>query len=173
MHSQPENALAAISLMSPLRQHAIMQPDLRLATRDDLHTVEDIVRSAYSHYVGRIGRQPGAMLDDYSVLIDGGRVHVVEQDGLVQGILVLVPEDDAMLLDNVAVAPSAQGLGLGRRMLEFAERAARDAGYRSIRLYTNEAMTENIGLYSRVGYAETHRAEEHGLRRVYMTKSLA
>ena len=33
-------------------------------------------------------------------------------------------------------------------------------------------MTENIALYSRIGYVETHRAEEKGLRRVYMTKSL-
>jgi len=34
-------------------------------------------------------------------------------------------------------------------------------------------MTENIGLYSRIGYAETHRVEEHGLKRIYMVKTLA
>lgn len=77
-----------------------------------------------------------------------------------------------MLLDNVAVAPEAQGTGLGRRMLAFAERAAVEAGYGTINLYTNEAMTENIALYTRLGYAETHRAEEKGLRRVYMRKPL-
>ena len=78
-----------------------------------------------------------------------------------------------MLLDNVAVAPAAQGLGLGRTMLEFAERSAIDRGYRRIRLFTNEAMVENIALYSRNGYVETHRAEEKGVRRVYMAKLLA
>ncbi len=77
-----------------------------------------------------------------------------------------------MLLDNVAVAPACQGQGLGRAMLQFAERAAIASGYRSIRLYTNEAMIENIRLYSRIGYVEAHRAEEKGLRRVYMTKTL-
>jgi N-acetylglutamate synthase-like GNAT family acetyltransferase len=105
-------------------------------------------------------------------LIANGHVHVVDQDGLVQGLLVLIPEEDTMLLDNVAVVPSGQGSGLGRRMREFAERAARDAGYHSIKLYTNEAMTENILLYSRICYSETHRAEEKGLRRVYMVKQL-
>jgi ribosomal protein S18 acetylase RimI-like enzyme len=75
-----------------------------------------------------------------------------------------------MLLDNVAVAPAAQGSGLGRKMLEFAEAEAVEAGYRSIRLYTNEAMTENIELYTRMGYSETHRVEEKGFRRVYMSK---
>jgi GNAT superfamily N-acetyltransferase len=113
------------------------------------------------------------MLDNYGALIREGRVHVaVDHGGVVQGVLVLLPERDAMLLDNVAVAPAAQGIGLGRTMLEFAEQAALHAGYRSIRLYTNEVMTENIQLYSRTGYSETHRGEERGLQRVYMTKTL-
>jgi ribosomal protein S18 acetylase RimI-like enzyme len=77
-----------------------------------------------------------------------------------------------MLLDNVAVAPAAQGSGLGRLLLEFAEHAATKAGYHAIKLYTNEAMMENIALYSRIGYAETHRVEEKRLRRVYMRKLL-
>lgn len=110
------------------------------------------------------------MLDDYSQLIREGHVYVVEHAGSVQGVLVLIAQEDAMLLDNVAVAPSAQGFGLGRTMLEFAEQSAVDAGFRAIKLYTNEAMTENIELYTRIGYSETHRIEEKGLRRVYMTK---
>jgi ribosomal protein S18 acetylase RimI-like enzyme len=150
-----------------------MNQSVRLATRDDLHAVEEVVQAAYSHYVARIGRKPGPMLADYSTLIEGGHVHVIEHDGVVKGVLVLISEKDAMLLDNVAVAPAAQGLGLGRLMLQFAERSAIDAGYHSIRLYTNEAMTENIRLYSRIGYSETHRVAEKGLRRVYMTKPLS
>jgi ribosomal protein S18 acetylase RimI-like enzyme len=145
----------------------------RPATPDDLPAVKSIVEAAYGHYVARIGRKPGPMLDDYQALIDSGQVHVVELDGLVRGILVLIPEEGAMLLDNIAVSPDAQGLGLGRVLLDFAERAASGAGYRTITLYTNEAMTENLGLYSRIGYVETHRAEEKGLRRVYMAKALA
>jgi ribosomal protein S18 acetylase RimI-like enzyme len=97
---------------------------------------------------------------------------VVEREHAIQGILVLIPERDAMLLDNVAVDPRAQGSGLGRRLLQYAEEAARAAGYQSVRLYTNEAMTENLSLYSRIGYTETHRAEEKGLKRVYMVKAL-
>ncbi len=47
-----------------------------------------------------------------------------------------------------------------------------ERGFKAIRLYTNEAMTENIRLYERLGFAETHRAQEKGFRRVYMTKPL-
>ncbi len=145
---------------------------IRLATIADLSCVEAIVQGAYSHYVARLGRKPAPMLDDYSALIADGLVHVAEREGVLRGILVLIPEADALLLDNVAVAPAAQGMGLGRTLLDHAEQAARAAGFATIRLYTNEKMTENFSLYTRLGYSETHRAEEKGLRRVYMAKRL-
>jgi ribosomal protein S18 acetylase RimI-like enzyme len=155
-----------------VRQHADMPLNIRQAVGDDLKAIEGIIRRAYSHYVSRIGREPGPMSDNYKSLIEAGLVHVVEREHAIQGILVLIPERDAMLLDNVAVDPRAQGSGLGRRLLQYAEEAARAAGYQSVRLYTNEAMTENLSLYSRIGYTETHRAEEKGLKRVYMVKAL-
>jgi ribosomal protein S18 acetylase RimI-like enzyme len=150
-----------------------MHPDPRRAVLADRQAIEEIVRQAYSPYISRIGRQPGPMSDDYEILIRKGNVYVVEREGTIQGILVLVPEKDSMLLDNVAVAPSAKGTGIGRSLLEYAERVARSAGYRIIRLYTHETMAENIALYSRIGYTETHRAEEKGLKRVFMVKHLA
>jgi ribosomal protein S18 acetylase RimI-like enzyme len=149
-----------------------MKPLIRLARPADRHAVETIVAAAYGHYVQRIGRKPGPMLDDYATLIADQRVHVLDNDGEIDGIVVLIARAESLLLDNVAVRPAVQGQGLGRMLLEFAEQSARDAGLRSVTLYTNEAMTENIGLYSRIGYVETHRAEEKGLRRVYMTKLL-
>ncbi|MCX4164710.1 MULTISPECIES: GNAT family N-acetyltransferase [Paraburkholderia] len=149
-----------------------MHLDPRRAVPADRQAIEEIVRQAYSPYISRIGRPPGPMSDDYERLIDAGRVYVVETQATIQGILVLVPEPDAMLLDNVAVALSARGTGIGRGLLEYAEHSARAAGYRAIRLYTHETMTENIALYSRIGYTETHRAEEKGLKRVFMVKHL-
>ncbi len=153
------------------------EPVFRVATQGDLPVVAGIVDAAYRHYIARIGRMPAPMQDDYAALIAGGRVWVAELGGAelggaVRGILVLIPQRDAMLLDNIAVAPEAQGRGLGRRMLAFAEAQALRAGHGAIRLYTNEAMTENIRLYTRTGYVQTHRAEEKGLRRVYMSKRL-
>jgi ribosomal protein S18 acetylase RimI-like enzyme len=150
-----------------------MTPTLRLAEPDDGPTVEAIVQAAYGHYVARIGRKPGPMLDDYAALIAANRVQVLQDGSETLGILVLIPEPDAMLLDNLALHPNAQGRGLGRLLLNAAEQAARAAGYTTIRLYTHVMMTENIALYTRLGYQETHRGEEHGLHRVYMAKILS
>ncbi|PRH84551.1 GNAT family N-acetyltransferase [Labrys okinawensis] len=150
-----------------------MERTMRLATQADLPAVERIIEAAYSPYIARIGRKPGPMLDDHAASIRDRHVHLIELVGEIQGILVLIPEGDALLLDNIAIAPAAQGQGLGRSLLQAAESMARNASYRRIRLYTNEAMTENIALYTRRGYIETHRAEEKGLRRVYMEKDLS
>ena len=145
---------------------------IRPAGQADRTAVESIVRAAYSVYVGRMGREPGPMSADYASLIEAGRVHVAEIAGEIVGVLVLVPEQSSMLLDNIAVSPAAQGAGLGRALLAFAEDQALAAGYGSIRLYTHETMTENIALYSRIGFVETHRAEQDGFHRVFMAKQL-
>ncbi|NWB67227.1 GNAT family N-acetyltransferase [Pseudomonas sp. I8001] len=146
-----------------------MPTHIRPATVDDIAAIEAIVHAAYSPYIQRIGRKPGPMLDDYRQQVAAERVHVLESAGQVRGFVVLIHHDEYLLLDNLAVDPGAQGLGYGRLLLDFAERQARHG---SIRLYTNEAMTENIALYTRKGYVETHRAEENGQRRVYMQKDL-
>lgn len=88
------------------------------------------------------------------------------------GFLALVHEEDSMLLNGVAVLPSRQGLGAGRLLLTLAETRASAAGYQRIRLYTDEAMVENQRLYERIGYAETHRASEDGLQRIFYAKTL-
>ena len=145
---------------------------IRLAHAADVATVAAIVKDAYSMYLARNGKIPGPMRDDYAALVDAERVHVLEDAGEIVGLVVLIPEQRAMLLDNVAVSPRAQGRGFGVKLIAFAEERARAAGFAAIRLYTQDIMTENLALYSRLGFVETHRGEEIGLNRVYMSKTL-
>ncbi|MFJ3462606.1 GNAT family N-acetyltransferase [Achromobacter spanius] len=147
---------------------------IRAATPADVTRVEYIVREAYSPYIARNGAIPGPMLDDYPARLAQGVVHVLESEHVIEGLVVLIPEPDdgCMLLDNIAVSPAAQGKGHGRTLLHWAESAARRAGFSRIRLYTQEVMTENIAIYTRHGYVETHRATEMGLNRVFMQKPL-
>lgn len=149
-----------------------MSPIIRPAALADLPAIERIAKSAYAPYIARIGREPAPMLEDYSCLVLAQQAWVLEEDETIAGFIVLLDAQEALLLDNVAISPEAQGQGHGRRLLAFAEQQARLASHSCVRLYTNQAMTENIALYGRHGYVETHRAVEHGLHRVYMSKSL-
>jgi GNAT superfamily N-acetyltransferase len=70
------------------------------------------------------------------------------------------------------VAPSAQGHGLGRVLMEFAEQEAARRRLSRMALVTHEAMTENQAIYARLGYVEIERRVEDGYRRIYMEKPL-
>lgn len=150
---------------------------LRLAAARDLAAIEALVNAAYGHYVARIGKIPGPMRDvddgSYARHIEAGHVNLLQQHDEIVGLLVLIPKSDTLLLDNVAVAPAAQGRGFGKVLMQAAEAHARQHGFDNITLYTQELMHENLAIYRRYGYVETHRAEEFGLERVYLRKSLA
>jgi len=79
---------------------------IRRAEPADVEQAETIVRAAYELYVERIGKPPGPMLDDYRRLIDQGVVSVLEEaNGSIAALIVLMPQPDHLLLDNVAVRP--------------------------------------------------------------------
>ena len=145
---------------------------LRRATPADREAIERLVEAAYGMYVERIGKRPAPMDADYAALIDAGRITVAQSEGRVVGILVLVPMEDHLLVENVAVDPAAQGSGLGRRLMAHAEDEARTRGLSELRLYTNEKMVENVAWYPRLGYRETERRAEHGFARVFFSKRL-
>jgi DNA-binding MarR family transcriptional regulator/GNAT superfamily N-acetyltransferase len=62
--------------------------------------------------------------------------------------------DEPAELKRMWVAERARGLGVGRRVLEELERRAAEAGARAVRLETNKALKEAIGLYRSAGYSE-------------------
>ena len=112
------------------------------------------------------------MLDDYAARVLEGVVWVLEEGAAIAGIIVLLPTTNYLLLDNIAVSPSRQGLGLGRRLLEFAEPRHCGAATLKIRLYMHQTMVENQRLYALIGYEETGRGTEAGYDRVFMRKQL-
>jgi ribosomal protein S18 acetylase RimI-like enzyme len=149
---------------------------VREAGPADVADITALVRVAYARYVPVIGREPTPMGADYAELVAAGTVWVAEvggADGAIAGVLVLASGADHLLVQNIAVAPDAQGRGIGTRLLELAELEAARAGLAEVRLYTNEAMTENLAYYPRRGYAETGRSGDGGFRRVFFAKRLA
>jgi len=140
---------------------------IRPANAADVPAMARIVAVAYTKYIARIGKPPAPMLDDYAAHVHAHTAWVIEDHDAVAGLIVLLAMDDHLLLDNVAVDPALHGRGIGRALMAFAERGALRRGYREMRLYTHEAMTENLGMYPALGWQETGRGEEAGYRRVF------
>jgi ribosomal protein S18 acetylase RimI-like enzyme len=144
----------------------------RSATGADAPEVAALVDAAYGPYVERIGVPPRPMTEDYAEVIENRRVTVAESEGTIVGVIVLATDDEGFLVDNVAVDPSRRGEGLGRALLELAEAAARRAGFDSIHLYTHEKMTENLAIYSRLGYVDYDRRSQGNFALIFMRKCL-
>jgi ribosomal protein S18 acetylase RimI-like enzyme len=119
-----------------------------------------------------LGKPPGPMLEDYVARVSEGAVWLLEEGTVLAARIVLVPAPNYLLLDNIAVSPARQALGLGRRLLAFAEDEALRRGYREIQLHTHQTMVENQLLYTSIGYEETGRGTEAGYDRVFMRKQL-
>lgn len=126
--------------------------DLRLATPADAAAIRELTRSAYAKWVPLIGREPKPMTANYEEAVVRHRFDLLHVDGTLAALIETIHQPDHLLVENVAVSPAFQGRGLGRRLMAHAETVARELGFDTIRLYTNQRFTENIALYRKLGY---------------------
>ena len=115
-------------------------------------------------------KPPAPMFRDYGPSVEAGTTWVTGSP--ITAVLTLSPRDDHLYVENIAVDPGAQGRGLGRALMEFAEQEAARRGLRRMALVTHEVMTENQAIYRHLGYRETERKTVNGYHRVFMEKAL-
>jgi GNAT superfamily N-acetyltransferase len=143
---------------------------VRQATEADLESIHAVIRAAYAKYLSRMPKLPAPVLRDYRSAVEAGAVWVTGNP--ITGLISLIPDGDSLLIENIAVHPSAQGTGLGSRLMRFAEQVASDRNITRLTLYTHEVMTESQAVYLHLGYRETARRAEDGYRRIYLEKIL-
>jgi ribosomal protein S18 acetylase RimI-like enzyme len=144
----------------------------RRAGPADVGAIAALVERSYQHYVPRIGLRPAPMDADYAEAVRTKVVWLAERNDALAGALVLEHAGDHLLVENLAVSPDCQGLGIGSRLLALAEQEARAGGLPEVRLFTHELMTENLRFYGLRGYVETERRQENGFSRVFFTKPI-
>ena len=145
---------------------------MRQAVAADAAAVRELTREAYAKWVAVTGREPLPMRVDYVEALAKHRFDLLHEDGVLVALIETERNDDHLLIVNVAVTPTHQKRGLGRRLLAHAEALAQQESFRTVRLYTNARMVENIALYERLGYV-VDREEPVGTSvQVHMSKAL-
>ncbi|MGY2996699.1 GNAT family N-acetyltransferase [Mesorhizobium sp. URHB0026] len=145
----------------------------RPAETADAATIRNIVRAAYAKWVPVIGREPLPMRADYDKAVAEHPFELAVEDGRIVGMIETTLADDHLWIENVCVAPEAQGRGIGQLLLERAETKAREAGRPELRLLTNGAFEANVSLYKRHGYTIDREEPFMNGVTVYMSKRLA
>jgi GNAT superfamily N-acetyltransferase len=131
---------------------------LRRAGPSDADAVRAFTRASYAHWVPVIGREPRPMVADYDLALQRHWIDVVQDDAGIAALIEMVPAEDHLLIENIAVRRDRQGEGLGALLLRHAEEVARSHGFSELRLYTNLAFTANVAYYPRRGFSETGRS---------------
>jgi len=145
---------------------------LRRATDADRDAVVALQHAAYAKNRPLLGVEPLPLLVDYRQVFADYEVWLAESATGLDGALILEPRPDDLLIWSVAVAPAAQGRGVGNLMLAFAETRARELGRTCIRLYTGAPLSFNIAWYSRHGYAHESTEDMGDRVRVNLIKQL-
>ncbi|MCE0495433.1 GNAT family N-acetyltransferase [Vibrio salinus] len=145
---------------------------IRAAVESDVKDIQLCAQQAYVKYVQRMDREPAPMHADFTNQIASGCVSVATSESGLVGYVVAYPEGSKFMLESVAVLPDCSGRGIGKLLIEHVEKTAKQAGYKTVELYTNEAMTENITMYPKLGYVEVGRKRDSGFNRVFFSKPL-
>jgi 2-methylisocitrate lyase-like PEP mutase family enzyme/ribosomal protein S18 acetylase RimI-like enzyme len=148
--------------------------NLRRATAADAPAMAALAARAYARATAMIGQPPMPVVADYAAVLaePSWECWAIDGDSGLEASLALEIEPERFSLYSIAVDPAAQGSGLGRKLMLFAERRARERGYREIALFTNIKMVANRAFYRRLGYEETGRASYSGRNAVTMAKRL-
>lgn len=146
---------------------------LRRAGPQDAAAVRALTRAAYAKWLPLTGREPKPMTADYDHAVVAHRIDLLYRGAALVALIETIPRADHLLIENLAVAPAAQGQGHGRFLLTHAEALAEAEGHDLLRLYTNRLFAANIALYLHIGYRlEREEAVATGIV-VHMAKRLA
>lgn len=91
-------------------------------------------------------------------------------DKLVGGLILAPVNDEEIRMMQVAVDTKYQGEGVGRELVKYAEKRAKEAGYSRIIMH---AMLSVVNFYEKIGYhQEGEIFEEKGITFAKMAKSI-
>jgi ribosomal protein S18 acetylase RimI-like enzyme len=110
-------------------------------------------------------------LEELRAEIEDGEGWVARVGPRLVGVLRCRETDELLLIGRIAIAPDMQGSGIGRALLDAAERHSLAP---EAELFTGSLSEANLRLYERCGYRITERVDNgDGTEQVFMRKRIS
>lgn len=147
-----------------------MPVTIRAATREDLPRIHPVIERAYRGESARLGwtheadivAGPRTDLDTLGAIVDDSaqKLLIAEQDGEALGCVQVSDRGKGVAyLGLLCVEPTIQNGGVGKKLMEAAERVARDVfEARRIEMTVIDSRARLIDWYKRHGYASSGEA---------------
>lgn len=149
---------------------------IRLATFNDARAIAALLKDSFAKYEHQYTERAytETTLGVYKIKerIYNKRTWVVLLHNVLSGTISLIPADYTLYIKSVAVAPTAQGKGLGKQMMKLAEQEALKRGLRYLELTTTHFLIEAISLYERFGFEKRGQKDLYGTPLIRMIKDL-
>ncbi|MFC5755120.1 GNAT family N-acetyltransferase [Rhizobium sp. GCM10022189] len=129
----------------------------------------DLILASFAYMDGRIDPPSSAIRLTTESLMEKAKAEIayaVENAGRLVGCIFLRAETDCLYVGKLAVLPSAQGTGIGRRLLAVAEETALDLGLPALRLETRIELVGNHATFAAWGFDKTAEKSHPGFSRV-------
>jgi ribosomal protein S18 acetylase RimI-like enzyme len=139
---------------------------IRQATKEDLEFLQSLVPrlSEFGLPPSRDAKALGKVTRDYlQQLFDGSLapfIFIAEQEGKRLGFIQLGEDKEFFsgephaYIANLAIAQEAEGKGVGKFLMQAAEKWAKEKGYRFISLYVFGTNRHARAFYEKLGYDE-------------------
>ena len=137
----------------------------------EIRSPEYALAVALRHEVLRLPLDLAFTVEQLDSETDSHHLAIFDEEGHILGCLMLTPrEGGEVQMRQVAVRPDQQGAGLGRVMVEEAERKARELGFTRMMLHARDGA---VGFYDKLSYArEGEPFVEVGIGHQQMAKRL-
>ena len=146
------------------------------ATSDDILEVMYLLQHCIEDFNKNSVYQWNVAYPDYFRLlaeVENGSLYIIKHKGVCIGTITLTEEQDSVfetvnwknstekfiVVKRIAVFPTWQKMGVGKKLIQFAEEFAKDYNYKSIRLDVASSSETLFKLYESIGY--TYAGEIH------------